>query len=88
MTQDERWLHMWNAYMSYLKRNKRCPSKYVKRDMRLVNWAKHNRKLRNKGLMQDSRKEKFQQLLDLSAKYRRTNQHAYASPETANNDAQ
>lgn len=77
---------MWTAYMGYLKRNHRRPSKYKPRDMKLVNWLKHNRKLKNKGLLQDKRKEKFERLLDEAAKYQRRNQHQYITGEEVGNN--
>lgn len=81
MTQDERWLMKWQQYMNFMEKNKRCPSKYKPEDMTLVNWAKHNRKIRNKGLMEESRKEKFKKLCEVAASYRRVNQHAYLNNE-------
>lgn len=82
MTQDERWAYMYRRYMRYLEVNKRCPSKYKVRDSKLVNWVKHNRKLRNKGLLKDSRKERFFHLLEVAEKYKRVNQHKYADGES------
>lgn len=81
MTQDERWNKMWKAYMGYLERNRRRPSKYKPRDMKLVNWLKHNRKLVNKGTFPESRKEKFDILLAEAAKYQRKNQNVYVNGE-------
>lgn len=85
MNQEERWLHMWKKYMDYLNTNRRCPSKYKLEEKKLVNWVKHNRKLRNKGLLVESRQEKFQQLVDLSAKYRRVNKDTYLNREALDN---
>ena len=78
MTHDELWLSKWRDYMRFLKKNKRSPSKHHPEEMRLVNWAKHDRKLRNKGLLQGKRLERFNELCALSATYRRVNQYAYA----------
>ena len=41
----------------------------------MINWAKHNRKVRNKGLMKPSRISKFKQLTDEAIKLHRTNQY-------------
>lgn len=65
--------------MNFMEKNKRRPSKYKAADMKLVNWLKHNRKLRNKGLLQDSRKEKLNQLLEKCKDVHRVNQYAYPS---------
>lgn len=82
MTQDERWQQMWNAYMKFMKRNKHCPSKYKDEDKALVNWAKYNRKQRNKGLLSPTRLAKFKELCDMATQFRRVNQHAYLSSIT------
>ena len=42
---------MFNSYIDFIKTNKRCPSKYKPEERNLVNWAKYNRKMRNKGLL-------------------------------------
>lgn len=49
MTQEEHWQTMFDAYMKFMKDNKRCPSKYKAEERKLVNWLKYNRKMRNKG---------------------------------------
>lgn len=77
MTQDERWQEKYQTYLSYLRTNKRRPSKYRPEDRDLVNWLKHNRKLRNKGLLPDKRKGDLEALLAEAFKYQRVNQHAY-----------
>ena len=81
MTQNERWLSMFDTYMDFIRTNKRCPSKYKPEDRNLVNWAKYNRKMRNKGLLSDDRLRKMAELADLSAEYRRVNQHAYLNDD-------
>lgn len=60
---DEHWLETWKEYMAYLRRNKRRPSKYRIEDMKLVNWLKYNRKIRNKGLLSEERSEKLDVLM-------------------------
>lgn len=55
MTQEEHWQTMFDAYMKFMKDNKRCPSKYKPEDRKLVNWLKYNRKMRNKGLLDEAR---------------------------------
>lgn len=83
MPHDEHWLQRWHAYTDFIETNKRCPSKYKPEERDLVNWAKSNRKLRNKGLLSAVRLEKFNQLTALSQKYRRVNQHAYLHTQFA-----
>lgn len=70
---------MWEKYIDYLHTHQRRPSKYNPSDMKLVNWLKHNRKLMNKGTMEEGRKSKFEELLTEAAKYRRVNQHVYVN---------
>lgn len=77
MTQDEHWQTMFDAYMKFMEDNKRCPSKYKAEERKLVNWLKYNRKMRNKGLLDEARLAKLSELFELSEKYRRVNQHAY-----------
>lgn len=87
MTQDDHWKEMWKAYMDFLAKNKRRPSKYNPENMKLVNWLKHNRKLRNKGILPDNRKDLFLELLAKAAKYQRVNQHSYVNmPEDASHE--
>ena len=38
MTQDEHWQTMFDAYMKFMKDNKRCPSKYKAEERKCVNW--------------------------------------------------
>ena len=75
MTQDELWDQKWLQYMQFMHDNHRCPSKYAPEERNMINWAKHNRKVRNKGLMKPSRISKFKQLTDEAMKLHRTNQY-------------
>ena len=82
MTQDQRWTMMWQKYMDFLHNNKRRPSKYQPEERDLVNWAKHNRKLVNKGVLKADRKTRFDQLVAEAEKYQRVNQHQYVNGES------
>lgn len=82
MTQDQRWIMMWQKYMDFLHNNKRRPSKYQPEERDLVNWAKHNRKLVNKGVLKADRKTRFDQLVAEAEKYQRVNQHQYVNGES------
>jgi hypothetical protein len=83
---DEHWLVAWNEYMAYMKKNKRRPSKYHQEDMKLVNWLKYNRKIRNKGLLSEERSKKLDILLKEAEAYRRINQHQYLHKENFESD--
>lgn len=74
---EEHWLKMWKDYLDFLKEHKRRPSKYVGEDRTLVNWLKYNRKIRNKGLLNEERSKLLDVLLAEADKYRRVNQHQY-----------
>lgn len=78
MTHDERWLLMWKRYMDFLSYGKRCPSKYNPEERPLVNWAKHNRKLQNRGQLSARRQQLFAQLTAEAVRYRRVNQYGGA----------
>lgn len=73
-----KWLAMWQAYMDYMDRNKRRPSKYYNEDKALYNWCKHSRKLMNSGKMPHERVHLFRILMDATTKFRRLNQYSYA----------
>lgn len=79
MKQEERWMQMWKEYMDFLTTNKRRPSKYDEEERTLVNWMKHNRKIKNQGKMPPQRMPKLQELVAMSEKYQRVNQHQYTN---------
>lgn len=79
MTQDERWVYMWQQYMNFMAVHHRCPSKYRPEERDLVNWLKHNRKRRNQHLLPDDRQEPLARLLATASRYRRVNQYKYKS---------
>ena len=87
MTQDQRWTMMWQMYMDFLHDHKRRPSKYQPEERDLVNWAKHNRKLVNKGELKADRKARFDQLVAEAEKYQRVNQHQYVNGESTHEQA-
>ncbi len=78
MTNKEKWLTAWKDYMYFMLKNKRRPSKYKDEESALVNWAKQNRKIRNRGMMDNYRKRMFELLTTEAQNYRRVNQYAYA----------
>ncbi len=74
MTHDERWDKKYLAYMNYIEKNHRCPSKHHIEDSALYSWWKHNRKLMNAGKMRDDRKKEFQKLIAMAEANRHVNQ--------------
>lgn len=76
MTQDERWFAKYNKVLTFLKINKRNPSKHDEEERgKYLNWIKANRKTFNAGKMKPERVEKFKELLALTEQYRRKNQY-------------
>lgn len=74
MDQDTRWLTKYNEVKNFIEREHRNPSKNVDEERNMVNYLKHTRKQRNKGLLKEDRIEAFKKLLELSEKYKRKNQ--------------
>ena len=70
MTQDERWMARYNEVVSFIKTNKRNPSRHRIEDHDMLNWMKANRKLMNAGGMKEERVEAFKKLLKLSEQYK------------------
>lgn len=76
MTQDERWLVIYNEVMAFIETNKRNPSRYDSNERGLyVNWLKLNRKQFKAGEMKSVRKEAFEKLMDLCTQYKHKNQY-------------
>ena len=75
MTQEELWLSKWQEVMTFIKTNKRNPSKHRIEEHLMLNWIKHNRKLFNAGAMRPERVEKFNELLQSIEEYKRKNQY-------------
>ncbi len=81
MVNNERWLATWKSYMYFMLKNKRRPSRHRVEDKILVNWAKQNRKMRNKGIMNKYRKRMFEMLIAEADSLRRLNQYVYAGKD-------
>lgn len=75
MTQDERWMARYNEVLSFIKTNKRNPSRQRFEDHDMLNWMKANRKLMNAGELKEPRLRKFKELLELAEEYKRKNQY-------------
>jgi hypothetical protein len=81
MTREKLWLQHYKAFMDFLERNKRRPSKYVGEEREMLNWLKYNKKLAARGKLPENRKTLLENLLEQSAKLRRLNQYVYANPQ-------
>ena len=75
MTQDERWIKNYDEVITFIKTNKRNPSKHRIEEHDMLNWVKANRKALNAGKMKTDRVEKFRKLLEMTEQYRRKNQY-------------
>lgn len=76
MTQDEKWLIMYNEVIDFINTNHRNPSKHNPEErFKYCNWIKHNKKLYNAGELKGERMEKFKGLLELSEKNKHMNQY-------------
>lgn len=76
MTQEDRWLEKYNEVVKFIETNKRNPSKYDDTERgQYCNWIHHNKKLFNAGELKEERMDLFKELLELSEKYKRVNQH-------------
>ena len=75
MTQDERWLLRYNEVKRYIETNHRNPSRYRIEEHDMLNWLKANRKAINAGRLKNERIEAFNNLLELTEKYKRKNQY-------------
>ena len=65
----------YNEVVSFIKTNKRNPSRHRIEDHDMLNWMKANRKLMNAGGMKEERVEAFKKLLKLSEQYKHKNQY-------------
>lgn len=61
--QDATWNRKWQAYVDYVCRNSRRPSKHRSEDMVLFDWFKHSKRLLTRGQMRADRVDKFRLLL-------------------------
>lgn len=84
MKQDALWDHHYQEITEFIRTNKRRPSKYREEERQMVYWIKYCKKLINQGKMGDTRKEKFDQLMNLANKYQRKNQYEYSHKNDVN----
>lgn len=79
MRQDALWDYHYQRITDFINTNKRRPSKYRDDERQMVYWIKYCKKLLKQGKMSDSRKEKFEKLLNLASKFQRKNQYEYSN---------
>ena len=75
MTQDERWQKQYDDVMEFLAKNHRNPSRHRLEEHDMLNWAKQQRKLKNKGDLKAERAEMLERLLSLWEERKRVNQY-------------
>ena len=75
MTQDERWKKRYNQVITFIETNHRNPSRHRIEEHDMLNWMKHQRKLMNARELKEPRLGMFQELMELSEKYKRKNQY-------------
>ena len=75
MSQEERWIKMYEEVVEFIENNHRNPSRHRIEEHDMLNWLKANRKVLNAGKMKPERVEKFRKLLELTEQYRRKNQY-------------
>ena len=75
MTQDERWIKMYEEVVEFIETNHRNPSRHRIEEHDMLNWLKANRKVMNAGKMKPERVDLFNRLLAMCEKYRHVNQY-------------
>ena len=82
MTTEENWERRYAEVLHFMTTNQCRPSRKHPTEAAMFNWLKHNKRQMLSGQMPAHRRQRFQQLLDLSVKLRRINQYAYAGLAT------
>ena len=75
MTQEEKWNLRFQEVKDFIESNHRNPSRHFVENRNLLSWVKQQRKLMNAGALKPERLERFNQLLELIERYKRTNQY-------------
>ncbi len=65
----------YKEVVTFIKINKRNPSKYAPEEKLLVHFMKRGRKMLNAGELAEPRFSQFLKLLELCEKYKRKNQY-------------
>lgn len=74
MDQETRWMTKYNEVKNFIETNHRNPSKYYPEEKLMVHFLKRNRKLMNAGELKPNRLVMFNELLELTEKYKHVNQ--------------
>ena len=74
MTQDERWIELYNEVIAFIMENHRNPSHHFYEERNMHSWVRHNRKMMKAGEMKEDRRDLFKGFIDLCERYRRKNQ--------------
>lgn len=64
----------YKEVVTFIKINKRNPSKYAPEEKLMVHFLKRGRKLMNAGELKEPRLGMFKKLMEMSEKYKRVNQ--------------
>ena len=75
MTQEERWRTRYDEVRNFIEKNRRNPSRHRVEEHLMLNWAKQQRKLMNKGELKPDRLAAFKLLIALCEQYKRKNQY-------------
>lgn len=65
----------YNEVVSFIKTNKRNPSRHRIEEHDMLNWLKANRKKMNARELKEDKLAKFKELLELGEKYKHFNQY-------------
>lgn len=69
-------MRKYEEVVAFVEKYKRNPSKYDPEERgAYCNWLRHNKKLHNSRELKPERVDKFDELLELMATYRRKNQY-------------
>lgn len=77
MTQDELWELNYLDIMTFMKEQKKRPSKHRLEEHQMLNWLKYQKKRLAQGKLKPQRIERFKHLLEVADHYLRKNQYAY-----------
>lgn len=75
MTQDERWLAIYNEVVDFIENNHRNPSRHRIEEHDMLNWLKATRKRMNAGELKPERIELFNRLIELMEENKHVNQY-------------
>lgn len=74
---DKKWEKMRRKIMTFMRKNKRRPSKHFPEERALSNWIKYNKRRYARGLMEEHHIKKFEKLMATAREYHHANQYDY-----------